>query len=124
MLYYKLSFVDKRIDTPEQIIARDIPKFCDLSSEIVFDLVKVRNKELHRVVNSVKAICDGSYFTYRLAQLTSPGWSSVGWIYVLFATFVLRPISPPFGKLHSIKLRLEGLYRNCLSNMQTHSEVS
>ena len=41
MAYYKLAFVDKRVESPEQIIASDIPKFCDSVCDLAQDILMV-----------------------------------------------------------------------------------
>lgn len=71
MAYYKLSFVDKRVDSPEQILSQDVPRLCDGLTEILQDVLC--------------ALFDGSFFTWRLAQQTAPAWAGVSWLYVVVA---------------------------------------
>jgi hypothetical protein len=71
MAYYKLSFVDKRIDAPEQVLSNDVVKLCEGFGEITQDVLC--------------ALFDGSYFTWRLARQTSPKWACVSWLYVVGA---------------------------------------
>ena len=54
MTYYRLAFVDKRIADPEQVFANDVPQLVDGVSDIVTDVVR--------------AVIDGTYFTYRLVS--------------------------------------------------------
>ena len=71
MAYYKMSFVDKRIEGPEQILSNDVPRLCDGLSDIMQDVLW--------------AVCDGAYFTWRLAVETSPRWACISWLYVVCA---------------------------------------
>ncbi|EDQ89564.1 uncharacterized protein MONBRDRAFT_8117 [Monosiga brevicollis MX1] len=87
LTYYKLSFVDKRITSPEE------------------------------------AVLDGSFFTMRLAQETSMGWSMVTWAYVVSAVMIVRSISPPFGKLHAKRGELSAIFKQATSRLITHSEA-
>lgn len=109
MAYYKLSFVDKRIDSPEQILSTDVPKLCEGFGEIMQDVLC--------------ALFDGTYFTWRLARQTSPKWACVSWLYVVGAVAITRGMSPPFGKLQAIKLDLEQNLRKAFSNLATHCEA-
>lgn len=109
MAYYKLSFVDKSVGGPEQILSNDIPRLCDGMSEIVQDVLC--------------AVCDGLFFTWRLADQTNWRWASVSWIYVVCAVVSVRSVSPPFGRLHAAKLGLEQTLRRAFSSLATHSEA-
>ena len=82
MAYYKLSFVDKRVESPEQIFSNDVPRLCESLSDILQDLLC--------------AITDGSFFTWRLAVQTSPSWAAVSWLYVVVAvcTIACPALSP------------------------------
>lgn len=41
MAYYKMSFVDKRVDQPHNRIVKDVPAFCDELGDIVLQWLKV-----------------------------------------------------------------------------------
>lgn len=55
--YYKISFTDSRVSDPEQIITSDVPQLCTELSEVAY--------------LALRSITDGSYFTWRLAKVTS-----------------------------------------------------
>ncbi|MQM14516.1 hypothetical protein Taro_047449, partial [Colocasia esculenta] len=108
MVYYKMSYVDRRITNPEQRIASDIPRFCSELSELVQD--------------DLTAVTDGLLYTWRLCSYASPKY--VLWIlaYVLGAGTMIRNFSPAFGKLMSKEQQLEGEYRQLHSRLRTHAE--
>ena len=68
MAYYKISHVDGRINSPEQRIASDVPRFCSELSELVQD--------------DLTAVIDGLLYTWRLCSYASPKY--VFWILVIF----------------------------------------
>eukprot|EP00051_Salpingoeca_urceolata_P007072 m.93906 g.93906 ORF g.93906 m.93906 type:complete len:1288 (+) comp15107_c1_seq1:555-4418(+) len=107
--FYKLVCVDQSVKSPEQVITDDVPNFCKLTASITTDVLK--------------ALCDGTYFTWRLAQATSPWWASGCWVYAISAVVVVRSVSPPFGKLQSIRLKLDEAVRMCLANMRSHAQA-
>eukprot|EP00043_Microstomoeca_roanoka_P015266 m.152682 g.152682 ORF g.152682 m.152682 type:complete len:1240 (-) comp16218_c0_seq1:132-3851(-) len=109
MNYYKLAFVDKRIAAPEEVICTDIPALSAGLAGIYKDVLK--------------ALFDGAFFTYRLAQLTSPGWSAVTWTYVTVAVVLVRSVSPNFGKLFSKRNKLNEIFRQAFGRLVTHSEA-
>ena len=69
MAYYKLYFVDKRIENPEEVVVNDTDIVCTEVSEMVEILIGT--------------VIDGTYFTWRLSKVTSPKWASVAVGYVL-----------------------------------------
>lgn len=109
MAYYKLAFVDKRVENPEQVIVNDVQRLSEGLSEVALEVLK--------------ALLDGTYFTYRLAQETSWAWASASWIYVVCAVSVTRLLSPPFGTLEGIRQTLEGHFRRAFSNVTTNGEA-
>ncbi len=101
--------MDKRVENPEQVLVNDVHRLCDDLSEVALDIVK--------------AIFDGSYFTFRLARQTSWMWASASWIYVVCAVTLVRGLSPPFGKLEAVRQTLEGRFRRSLTNVGTNGEA-
>lgn len=85
-------------------MANDLPQFCDGLATIIHDVLS--------------AILDGAFFTVRLAQLTTPGWSAVSWMYVTTAVVAVRSMSPPFGKMQSVRNSLHELFRQALSKTE------
>ena len=109
MLYYKLSFVDQRVDNPEQVIVNDTFTVCTELSEIAIILVG--------------AVIDGSYFTWRLAQATSGRWAMLPIAYVAGAIAITQGVSPDFGKLYSNKATSEGALRHAFAHFASNTEA-
>eukprot|EP00049_Salpingoeca_infusionum_P008792 m.144576 g.144576 ORF g.144576 m.144576 type:complete len:1291 (-) comp14133_c0_seq3:1306-5178(-) len=109
MTYYRTAFVDKRITTPEEVLCNDIPALTDGLSIIAKDIMS--------------ALFDGAFFTVRLAQQTSLGWSVVTWAYVVFAVGLVRMLSPNFGKMFSTKSMLGEAFNKAMGRVVTHCEA-
>lgn len=61
MTYYKLNHVDRRITSPEQRIASDVPRFCTELSDLVQD--------------NMVAVFDGLLYTWRLCTYAHPKYA-------------------------------------------------
>lgn len=109
MAYYKMSFVDKRITSPEEVLSSDVQRFAATLSDIAVDVLS--------------AIFNGAYFTYRLAKATSGKWSMVSWLYVTTTIVVIQALSPNFGKLYATRLNLDESFRQSVARLHTHSEA-
>eukprot|EP00055_Hartaetosiga_balthica_P012730 m.62706 g.62706 ORF g.62706 m.62706 type:complete len:1271 (+) comp8040_c2_seq2:177-3989(+) len=107
--HYKLAFVDNRITSPEEIICTDVPALTSGMAEVYRDVLR--------------ALFDGLFFTYRLAQETSPAWSSVTWTYVTLAVVSVRMMSPNFAKLFSKRNKLREVFTQAFGRVVTHSEA-
>ncbi|CAM6094402.1 unnamed protein product [Calypogeia fissa] len=108
MTYYKLNHVDRRINSPEQRIASDVPRFCFELSELTQE--------------NMVAVFDGLLYTWRLCSYASPKYAFGILGYVIGAGAITGVLSPPFGKLMSKEQQLEGDYRQLHSRLRTHSE--
>ncbi|BBN15082.1 ATP-binding cassette, subfamily D (ALD), peroxisomal ABC transporter [Marchantia polymorpha subsp. ruderalis] len=108
MTYYKLNHVDRRITSPEQRIASDVPRFCTELSDLVQD--------------NMVAVFDGLLYTWRLCTYAHPKYALGILGYVLGAGAITGILSPPFGKLMSKEQQLEGDYRQLHSRLRIHSE--
>jgi ATP-binding cassette subfamily D (ALD) protein 3 len=73
-------------------------------------------------VNIAKPTLDISMFYRRLAQVM--GWEAPTFLICSFAAtaFIIRLISPAFGKLVAIQQKLEGEYRGVHNDLIVHSE--
>eukprot|EP00039_Didymoeca_costata_P001964 m.56591 g.56591 ORF g.56591 m.56591 type:complete len:1243 (+) comp11047_c0_seq2:42-3770(+) len=109
MSYYKLSFVDKTVDNPEEVIVNDVETCCTELSEIVMILLG--------------ALIDGSFFTWQLARVTDIKWASVAVAYVFTAVGMIRVISPNFGKLYSLRTKAEAALRFAFSHFCSNEEA-
>jgi ABC-type uncharacterized transport system fused permease/ATPase subunit len=92
-----------------QVVAADVTYFCDTTAEVISDILK--------------ALLDGTYFTVRLANETSLGWSLVTWGYVTSAVVAVRLMSPPWSKLFAVRSQLTEAFRQALGRLLTHSEA-
>lgn len=108
MHYYKICNLDSRIGNPDQRLTADAEKWAKSLSQMY--------------LNTAKPILDIFLFTKKLTELV--GWQGpammVGW-YGLSA-FVIKLISPPFGRLTAIEQKLEGEYRALHTELLAHSE--
>jgi len=70
----------------------------------------------------VKPTLDMVLFSRKLSELV--GWEgpAITFSWYAFSGFVIRLISPPFGRLTAQEARLEGEYRSLHSDLLTHSE--
>jgi ATP-binding cassette subfamily D (ALD) protein 3 len=108
MTYYQLTNIDARIPNPDQRLTQDIDKWAHSLSNLYS--------------NVSKPILDIVLFSRKLAVLL--GWQGPGYIilWYVFSTFVLRILSPAFGRLTAIEQQLEGSYRACHTDLVHHSE--
>lgn len=89
MCYYKITNLDSRIKNLNQILSSDVDKFA--------------NSLTMQYSNLTKPLMDIILFSKKLSQ--SLGWQGpillVGWY--LLSGFIMKIISPPFGKLTAIE---------------------
>jgi ATP-binding cassette subfamily D (ALD) protein 3 len=108
MHYYKICNLDSRIANPDQRLTTDAEKWAKSLSSLY--------------LNTAKPMLDIFLFAKKLTELV--GWQGpammVGW-YGLSA-FVIKLISPPFGRLTAIEQKLEGEYRSLHTELLSHSE--
>lgn len=94
MIFYQLGNLDSRISNPDQRLTADIEKWANTLSTIY--------------ANFTKPTLDIILFSQKLAEIM--GWAGplvvIAWY--LLSGFVLKLVSPPFGKLIAGEQRLEG----------------
>ncbi len=106
--YYKIINLDGRIDSADQFITSDVARFCDTLSSLYS--------------NVSKPTLDLLIFNYQLMKaLGGPGVLGLFGNYVLTG-WLLRKISPAFGKLAAIEAKLEGDFRGAHSRIITNAE--
>ena len=106
--YYKIINLDGRIDSADQYITSDVARFCDALASLYS--------------NVSKPTLDLLIFNYQLMKaLGGPGILGLFGNYVLTG-WVLRKISPAFGKLAAIESKLEGDFRGAHSRIITNAE--
>jgi len=108
MHYYKICNLDSRIMNPDQRLTTDAEKWSKSLSSLY--------------LNIAKPILDIVLFSKKLASLV--GWQGPIMIFGWYAmsAFVIKLISPPFGRLTAIESKLEGDYRSLHTELLSHSE--
>ena len=96
--YYKLSYVDKRIDSPEQRICEDIPRLADGLGDLLREWCNC----------SIDAI----FYAWALQRYSRTNKYTLAIIgYVLGAGLLTTAASPNFGRLYKRQAENEGVTR-------------
>ena len=105
---YQMLHVDDRIKNPDQIITVDLEKFCDLVFEVYGQISK--------------PFLDIILFARKLSQTI--GWKSpiLMTLWYLMAGFVIKKVTPSFGKLMAQIMQEEGNFRAGHQRITTHNE--
>ena len=108
MHYYKICNLDNRIANPDQRLTQDAEKWASCLSTLY--------------INIIKPFLDMILFSKKLSELV--GWEgpALTFSWYAFSGFIIRLISPPFGRLTAQEQRLEGEYRSLHTDLLTHSE--
>ena len=108
MHYYKICNLDNRIANPDQRLTQDAEKWANSLASLYCNLVK--------------PMLDTVLFSRKLSELV--GWEGpvITFSWYAFSGFIIKLISPPFGRLTAQEQRLEGEYRSLHSDLLTHSE--
>ncbi|KAG0003954.1 hypothetical protein BGZ80_003884 [Entomortierella chlamydospora] len=106
--YYKVLNLDDRIEGVDQYITTDIAKFCDSLAGLYSNLGK--------------PLLDTIIFNYQLMR--SIGLSGMGGLTVSYVitAFLLRAVTPAFGKLAAVEAKLEGDFRSAHTRLITNAE--
>lgn len=108
MHYYKICNLDSRISNPDQRLTTDAEKWAKSLSSLY--------------LNTSKPALDLILFVRKLSQLV--GWQGpaliIGWYGI--SAFIIKMISPPFGRLTAMEQKLEGEYRSLHTELLAHSE--
>jgi ATP-binding cassette subfamily D (ALD) protein 3 len=108
MHYYKICNLDSRIANPDQRLTADTEKWGQSLANLY--------------LNITKPVLDVFLFSRNLAQLV--GWQGPSMIFswYFFSGFIIKSISPPFGRLTAIEQKFEGDYRFLHNEVLAHSE--
>lgn len=108
MVFYQLCNLDSRVSNPDQRLTSDIEKWAG-SMSVIYS-------------NFTKPLLDIIMFSRKLSELV--GWAGPGLVvlWYLVSGFIIRVVSPPFGKLTAIEQRLEGVYRASHTDLVHHAE--
>lgn len=110
MNYYKLNYVDRRIETPDQRICEDIPK---LTSGLA-DLFQ----------ETMSAVVDAVFYSYQLKKYSGTHGYTAGVMgYVIGVGTFMTVAAPNFGGLYKKQQELEGKYRNLHNRLKQNSEA-
>lgn len=106
--YYKIINLDSRIDNADQLITTDVNKFCEALAELYGNLGK--------------PALDMWLFTRELEiNMGGRGVGTLWWAYYATA-YLMRAITPPFGKMRAEEAHLEGEFRFAHSRVITNAE--
>ncbi|POW21011.1 hypothetical protein PSHT_02874 [Puccinia striiformis] len=106
--FYKLINLDTRITAADQFLTADIAKFCDSLSSLYS--------------NISKPALDLILFNYQLGKSIGKAGSLGLAINYLITGWILRQITPAFGKLSAVETKLEGDFRLTHARLITNSE--
>lgn len=93
--YYKLSYVDKQVQNPEQRVCEDIPKFTKGLAELAGEWTN--------------AIIDAGFYAYQLRAYSKTNKYTAAILgYVIGAGVVTTVVAPNFGRLFKRQQENEG----------------
>ncbi|EST04538.1 Peroxisomal fatty acyl CoA transporter, transmembrane domain protein [Kalmanozyma brasiliensis GHG001] len=106
--FYRIINLDGRLDAADQYITTDIARFCETLAALYS--------------NVSKPVLDLVIFNYALSRSLGPmGILGLSTNY-LFTGWILRQVTPAFGKLAAIEAKLEGDFRSAHSRLITNAE--
>lgn len=106
--FYQICNLDDRILNPDQRLTVDIQKWAISLSNLY--------------MNFSKPLLDIILFSKKLAAVVGPEGVALPFVWYTFSAFLLRYISPAFGKLFAVRQKLEGEYRGQHFDILSHSE--
>lgn len=106
--FYKLINLDTRIEAADQFITSDISKFCESLSSLYS--------------NISKPALDLILFNYQLGKSIGKLGSAGLVINYILTGWILRQITPAFGKLSAVETKLEGDFRLTHTRLITNAE--
>lgn len=108
MIYYKVINLDSRISNPDQALTETIDKWGKSLAELYS--------------NVTKPFLDIVLFSRRLSELVGAQGPLSVILYYVMSGFIIRMISPQFGKLTAEAQKLEGDFRYCHNRLIMHAE--
>ncbi|KAJ1550489.1 hypothetical protein HK096_006666 [Nowakowskiella sp. JEL0078] len=97
MMFYKVANLDDRIKNADQCLTQDVQKFCQATSELY--------------ANITKPLLDTVIFNVQLARNVGIEWMLGANAIIHLSSYVLRGLTPPFGKYAAHEQKLEGEFR-------------
>ncbi|KAI8915683.1 ABC transporter transmembrane region 2-domain-containing protein [Gorgonomyces haynaldii] len=108
MTFYKVANLDDRIKNADQLITQDVSRFCEKVAELYSNLTK--------------PVLDTLLFNYQLVNnVGGEGVFSINML-VQVSAFVLRLLTPPFGRMVANEAKLEGEFRFIHSRLIENAE--
>jgi len=109
MTYYQLSYVDRRVDVPEQRVCEDIPRLCGGLSELTRELIT--------------AAVDAAFYGYQLKCYSGTNKYTYAILaYVFGVGTFMTAAAPNFGGLFKKQQQLEGTYHQLHSRLKVNAE--
>ncbi|KAL4445411.1 hypothetical protein ABPG77_011236 [Micractinium sp. CCAP 211/92] len=109
MTYYKLSYVDRRIDSPEQRICEDVPKLASGLADLTRELVA--------------ATVDAAFYAWQLKRYSGTHrYTAAILAYVFGVGSFMAVASPNFGGLFKKQQALEGVHRQLQTRLRANAE--
>ncbi|PWN48530.1 putative peroxisomal half ABC transporter [Violaceomyces palustris] len=106
--FYQVINLDGRLDAADQYITTDIARFCETLSSLYS--------------NVSKPVLDMIIFNAQLAGALGPLGMFGLFSNYLLTGWILRKVTPAFGKLAAIEAKLEGDFRSAHSRLITNAE--
>jgi ABC-type uncharacterized transport system fused permease/ATPase subunit len=107
--YYKLNYVDRRIDAPEQRIAEDVPKLTTGLADLTRELLT--------------AAIDATFYAWQLRRYSGTHrYTGAILAYVFGAGTFMTVAAPNFGGLFKKQQTLEGAYRHLHTRLRANAE--
>lgn len=106
--FYRIINLDARLDGADQFICTDVSRFCDTLSALYS--------------NISKPTLDLIIFNYQLGR--NLGFKGVAGLFVNYIVtgWILKKVTPAFGKLSAIEAKLEGDFRGAHARIITNAE--
>ncbi|GAB4822712.1 hypothetical protein N2152v2_009758 [Parachlorella kessleri] len=109
MTYYKLSYVDRRIEQPEQRVCEDVPKLCTGLADLTRECLT--------------AVVDTVFYAYQLRRYSGTNAYTAAILgYVFGAGTLMTVAAPNFGGLFKKQQALEGAYRHLQTRLRANAE--
>lgn len=109
MTYYQLSYVDRRVDVPEQRVCEDIPRLCGGLSELTRELIT--------------AVVDAVFYGYQLKRYSGTNKYTYAILAYVFGVGTFMTVAAPnFGGLFKKQQQLEGIYHQLHSRLKVNAE--
>lgn len=108
LTFYKVVNLDNRLQNIDQVLSQDIVKFADSLAHLYSDITK--------------PLVDIGLFAWKLGQSLGPESPLLMLSYFATSGWILRAISPPFGRFTAKEQSLEGEFRYAHSRVIAHSE--